>query len=129
MQRALFWVSAALWLVGAALFVGNVTGWLPTFPYAGALMQIIASIVTTIARGQRLAPAPATEAKTSIITLVFLFALSSAGWLSVAAALSDGSSVVVRLLVSGVFTAVFIAVASNAMRAARQVQNGGSNEV
>lgn len=127
MQRVLFWVAVALWVVGAALVIGNLTGWFPTFPYAGAVAQIIASILTALAQGQRLEPATTTQPQHSIITLVFLFALSSAGWLSVADALSGtGAGVGLRLLVAGFFTAVFVTLASKTLR---QRQNGGSSEV
>lgn len=127
MQRVLFWLTLALWLAGAILVLGNLTGWFPTFPFAGAVAQIVASVVTTVARAQRLEASPTAQPPTSIITLAFLFALSAAGWLSVAAALTEpGAAVALRLLVSGFFTAVFIVLASKAMRAARQPQNGVS---
>ncbi|MDP3238504.1 MAG: hypothetical protein Q8S33_34970 [Myxococcales bacterium] len=130
MQRVLPWAALSLWLAGLVLIVGNLTGWFPTFPYAGAAAQIVASLVTTIARAERLESSPTVQQKTSIISLVFLFALSAAGWLSVAASFTaPGSSVALRLLVSGFFTAVFIVLTSNALRAARRAQNGETSEM
>lgn len=118
---ALVVAGIGVWLVGGALFTGNVTGLLPTIPYAGSVTTAVGAILeavgVSLARGTPVL-GPIEKRKTSLVIVIpalILFTLmllgaalvvgenferptSTARWIGSAASLLVATAIVSALI-------------------------------
>jgi hypothetical protein len=122
MKRFLLYVGYFFVASALLVFLGNLTGWFPTFPYAGAALGMVGSSLIARGLGVRQRHTSATEERGySVITLVFLASLMAVSWIWVAGAIDqpNASTVFIGVAVTIFINAVFVFVFAKAVAIAR----------